>query len=231
MSVPTTSPLIPAAARLRAAGAEQPAGAGADFNSFLKLLTAQLRNQDPLQPLDATEFVAQLASFSTVEQLVEVNAQLEAQAERFEAGLGAAYAGWIGRQVSAIDGRFPASGGPESFRIPPIAGAGSVEAVVFAAGREVDRFIAIPDAAGRVEWAGAAGLGVPAGTEMRIELIYHGPAGVIDRRPAGVFRSVLGIRGTPDGPLLELDGGGTLSPAEVAELRAAPLPMGWAEAG
>ena len=40
---------------------------------FLQLLVAQLENQDPLQPMDNTEFVAQLAQFSNVEQLVAVN--------------------------------------------------------------------------------------------------------------------------------------------------------------
>ena len=44
-----------------------------DFTTFLKLLTAQLRNQDPLKPLDSTEFVAQLATFSSVEQQVKTN--------------------------------------------------------------------------------------------------------------------------------------------------------------
>jgi len=40
---------------------------------FLNLLVTQLKNQDPLQPMDNTEFVAQLAQFSNVEQLVSVN--------------------------------------------------------------------------------------------------------------------------------------------------------------
>ncbi len=45
---------------------------------FLKLLVTQLRNQDPLSPMDGTEFAAQLAQFSTVEQLIEINSKLEA---------------------------------------------------------------------------------------------------------------------------------------------------------
>ncbi len=44
-----------------------------DFNTFLRLLTAQMENQDPLEPTNNTEFVAQLASFSAVEQQVEGN--------------------------------------------------------------------------------------------------------------------------------------------------------------
>lgn len=223
MELPTTAPLIPGLAAPRgdpAAAAAQTAEA--DFGSFLKLLTAQLRNQDPLQPLDGTEFIAQLASFSTVEQLVQVNDRLESLAGRVEAEMGAAYAGWIGREASAVDGRFSASGGTEAFRVPALAGASRIEAVVHAAGREVDRFAVTPDASGRAEWAGAPALGMAAGTPMRIELVYRGSEGIIERRPAPVFRSIIGVRGTPDGPLLELAGGGTLSPAEVAELRAAP---------
>ncbi len=50
--------------------------AGTDFQTFLTLLTTQLRNQDPLKPMDSTQFVAQLASFSAVEQQVRTNEKL-----------------------------------------------------------------------------------------------------------------------------------------------------------
>ena len=222
MDVPTSAPLVPAIARPGSGGAEDGARspATADFGSFLTLLTAQLRNQDPLQPLDGTEFIAQLASFSTVEQLIQVNDRLDALAARTDSRMGAGYAGWIGLEASAVDGSFPATGGSEAFRIDPQEGATRIEAVVLARGREVDRFFVTPDATGRAEWSGAPSLGIVPGTEMRIELVYHGSAGVMDRRPAGVFRTVVGVRGTADGPLLELAGGGTLSPERVAELRA-----------
>jgi flagellar basal-body rod modification protein FlgD len=48
-----------------------------DKNSFLKLLTAQLQYQDPLNPMDNSAFVAQLAQFSSVEQLQSANARLD----------------------------------------------------------------------------------------------------------------------------------------------------------
>ncbi len=51
-----------------------PAGSGElDKTAFLKLLVAQMQHQDPLEPMSNTEFVAQLAQFSGVEQLVAVN--------------------------------------------------------------------------------------------------------------------------------------------------------------
>jgi flagellar basal-body rod modification protein FlgD len=45
----------------------------ANENTFLKLLVAQVQNQDPLQPTDSIQFVTQLAQFSSLEQLVSIN--------------------------------------------------------------------------------------------------------------------------------------------------------------
>ncbi len=45
-------------------------------DDFLMLLVSQLRNQDPLEPLKDTEFVTQLATFSSLEQLASMNATL-----------------------------------------------------------------------------------------------------------------------------------------------------------
>lgn len=50
---------------------------GEDYTSFLKLLTAQIQHQDPLQPIDSTQFVSQLAQLTQVEQSVVTNNNLE----------------------------------------------------------------------------------------------------------------------------------------------------------
>lgn len=54
---------------------------------FLKLLVAQLQNQDPLSPLQNEEFVAQLATFSSLEQLISINKAVTQLAE-ISAGTG-----------------------------------------------------------------------------------------------------------------------------------------------
>ena len=65
---------------------------------FMKLLIAQLQNQDPLNPLDSANFSAQLAQFSSLEQLTQINQKLGDQAEstngRFDA------VSFIGREVT-----------------------------------------------------------------------------------------------------------------------------------
>jgi flagellar basal-body rod modification protein FlgD len=48
-----------------------------DYQSFLKLLIAEMKNQDPTKPMDSTQYVAQLATFSQVEQSVQTNTKLD----------------------------------------------------------------------------------------------------------------------------------------------------------
>jgi flagellar basal-body rod modification protein FlgD len=43
------------------------------MNQFLQLLVTQLKNQDPMNPSDSQQFVAQLATFSSLEQLISIN--------------------------------------------------------------------------------------------------------------------------------------------------------------
>lgn len=56
-----------------------PQGMGRD--EFLKMLVAQLKNQDPMNPMDSKDMAAQLAQFSTVEQLIAMNKSMTAQAD------------------------------------------------------------------------------------------------------------------------------------------------------
>lgn len=49
---------------------------GADQETFLKLLVAQMKNQDPLNPQDSVQYMTQLAQFSSLEQLTSINDKL-----------------------------------------------------------------------------------------------------------------------------------------------------------
>jgi flagellar basal-body rod modification protein FlgD len=56
---------------------DQQSLSGLNGDSFLVLLTAQLKSQDPTAPTDPTEFVGQLVQFNSLEQLIQINANLQ----------------------------------------------------------------------------------------------------------------------------------------------------------
>ncbi|MFQ5579257.1 MAG: flagellar hook assembly protein FlgD [Nitrospiria bacterium] len=73
-------------------------------DSFLKLLTTQLRHQNPLEPMDSTEFVAQLAQFSQVEQMTTVNQTLDQLLQSNGSLSNFAVADLMGREVQMVGG-------------------------------------------------------------------------------------------------------------------------------
>lgn len=83
-------------------------------DDFLQLLVAQLQNQDPLNPSDPTEFTAQLAQFSSLEQLFEVNENLTGLASA-NAGMERMTAiGMIGKEVVVAGSAFSVGQGDVS---------------------------------------------------------------------------------------------------------------------
>ena len=87
--------------------AESGTGSELDKNAFLKLLIAQLRNQDPLKPMEDKEFIAQLAQFSSLEQMQLMNNTLapfiEMMGPFVRNQTGFAAASWVGRTITAFD--------------------------------------------------------------------------------------------------------------------------------
>lgn len=73
-----------------------------NYNEFLNLLVAQLKNQDPTNPADPTTFVSQLASFSAVEQQVNANSKLNSL---LTASAIAQAGALIGKTVTSADGK------------------------------------------------------------------------------------------------------------------------------
>lgn len=70
-----------------------------NFDTFLTILTAQIQNQDPLEPMDSSKFTEQLVQFSGVEQQIKSNTQLEALIKATTSNAGAALSGYLGQQA------------------------------------------------------------------------------------------------------------------------------------
>ena len=200
------------------------AAPAADFSKFLTLLTAQLRNQDPMQPIDSTEFVAQLASFSTVEQLVGTNERLDRLQTSAMATEVATLAGWIGRDVAATDGAFQSSGHEVEFSALPLSGTQRITARVLAKDGTDIRTFEIPandNGGGTGKWDGRDDDGLPVIGEVSIQLSYRNGDTVLHTAPATVFREVLAVRATAEGPLLELADGSSIMPSAIGHVRGA----------
>jgi flagellar basal-body rod modification protein FlgD len=89
------------AATTTSQSAKAAAGLSQTYDTFLKLLTTQLKNQDPLSPMDSTKFTEQLVQYSSVEQQISQNKNLETMISLLQGGQTTNAVGYIGREVEA----------------------------------------------------------------------------------------------------------------------------------
>ena len=86
-----------------------------DLNRFLNLLITQLKNQDPLDPLDANEFTSQLVQFASVEQQIYQNANLEKLLNLQQGSQVADMVNYLGTTIEATGQQFTLENGKAEF--------------------------------------------------------------------------------------------------------------------
>ena len=130
--------------------------ATADYNSFLTLLTAQLKFQDPLAPLDATQFVSQLSQFSSVEQAIVGNQKLDTIIKSLGANSMMADVGLIGHKVQLAGGSAELSNGTASLTYSLAKDATQAGVVIRDASGNIVRSMAVDSSAGEhsLTWTG-----------------------------------------------------------------------------
>ncbi|PJK28453.1 flagellar hook assembly protein FlgD [Minwuia thermotolerans] len=87
-----------------------------DFDTFLTLLTSQLKNQDPLEPLKSEQFTQQLVQFSQVEQQIATNDNLESLVSLSLANQHGALVDYIGKSVEGVSDRARLTDGGATWR-------------------------------------------------------------------------------------------------------------------
>ncbi|MBI2720131.1 MAG: flagellar hook assembly protein FlgD [Rhizobiales bacterium] len=90
-----------AAAAVAAPPADEARRAGLNYDAFLSLLIAEMKNQDPTQPTDPSQSLSQLASFSSVEQTIKINSKLDSLLAISTLGQSGNY---IGHTITSADG-------------------------------------------------------------------------------------------------------------------------------
>lgn len=190
-----------------------------DFDTFLKMLTAQARNQDPLKPIESSEYASQLAQFSMVEQQVQTNDLLSDVAQALGAGRLDQMSDWVGSDVqAATDFRFDG----ESVEIATIAEptADRAELVIRNAnGTEVAR-IPVPANEAEYDWTGvdSAGSALPHGTYSATLVSYSGRDRLAST-PAAAYSQVVEVQMRGDEVTLILDSGATVPADSISNIR------------
>lgn len=107
----TTTQNPAAATSGSAAGSDAMSQLSGNFNTFLTLLTSQLKNQDPTSPMDSSTFTQQLVMYSQVEQQIGTNSNLKTLIGQGTTQLGAYATSYLGKAVSITNGNAALSGG------------------------------------------------------------------------------------------------------------------------
>ena len=220
MSPTGTSMNTPTVASAAATGQQAQAVLSSDFETFIKMLTTQAKYQDPLEPLDSSEYAAQLAQFSMVEQQVLSNDLLTALTTQLGSGTMGQMAGWIGMEgrttAPVLFDSAPITVLPE----PPI-GAQEMELVVYdAQGREVDRGV-LPVSGDPVLWAGVQENGTPLPTGLySFEIEATGTGGVaLTATQASTYARIIEVQNIGAEAQVIFAGGGEAPAASITALR------------
>lgn len=194
------------------ATAAGPAGGAMGKDQFLKLLIAQMQNQDPLNPMDGMQFASQLAQFSSVEQLEELNSAFASQSAAQSAMLssvnGSVAVSTFGREVVAVGDQISVGGDqkPQAMFDAPAGGGRAKVHVLNAAGSEVATVdLGYVDEGLRTADLSRATADLPAGTyTYQVDITDAGGT----ESPAQTYMSgkIDGVRYTSDGPVLTAGG-------------------------
>lgn len=192
-----------------------------DFQTFLKLLTTQITNQDPMNPMKAEEFAVQLATFSSVEQQVKTNDLLGKMAGVGGGGGLAAASGWIGRDVRATGALQYDGSGISLAPDPAVTGDRHQLVVTDRFGTEVDRRVL--DGTGTAfvyDGRLANGASLPRGT-YRFAMESFEDADLVATAPVAGYARVVEVRSGATEPDLVLAGGQKVAMSEVTAIREA----------
>lgn len=195
------------------------ATSSSDFKTFLTLLTAQMRNQDPLKPMESTEFVAQLASFSAVEQQIETNSKLNELLGLVSDNPSANLSDWLGKEVRR-EGIASFNGEPIEVAISTNPDADTAQLVVRDEAAKIVHTQQIAPDSDMAIWDGSTQSSefAPVG-RYNFEVESYSDGSLIESRAGSVFDLVTEVRLEKGNSILVFEDGATLSSTEATALR------------
>jgi len=209
---PATAP-----SALPTAGAD--ASLSSDFEVFLQMLTAQMKYQDPLNPVDSTDYATQLATFSGVEQAVLTNDLLKSLTTQMTVGGLSDMASWVGREARTSAPTYFDGKPIELF--PQAIGAADTKEIIVRdeSGAEVQR---IPYASGSesIQWAGVQANGTPMQAGLySFQIVGKANGDVTGQAGVDVYSKVNEVRIEAGQTMLIMQGGAAVPSNQVTALR------------
>lgn len=195
-----------------------------NYESFLTLLVAQVQNQDPLEPMESSQFVDQLATLTQVEQTVQMNSQMENLRSQLALNAALSETGMIGREVTGPSDTVQFDGDKAVFSYELAADAATVQAQIRDASGNLIAVIDGLSITGKtlheVEWDGTDTVGnkVAAGQ-------YHLSIAAVDAEGgAGSYNSytnatVLAVEYSDSSTYLQLSNGNRINSGEIVRAR------------
>jgi len=190
-----------------------------DFDTILKMMTTQIENQDPLNPMDSTEFATQLATFSAVEQQTLTNEILREIAGEPALGGLATYSDWIGRQV-AHPGAVGYDGQPVTLALslPPGDGEHGLS-IATADGLDLGT-LSLEGTGSEMEWDGQLpGGGVAVPGDYVLSTVTKRPDGSTETAAVTSYAEVVELRDVYGEVQIVLAGGQTVAAVDVTAVR------------
>lgn len=190
-----------------------------DFETFLRMLTVQMQNQDPLNPVDSSDYAIQLATFSGVEQQVKTNDLLTSLGQQMGLTGLSQLAGWVGMETRVAAPAFFDGAPVTVFADPPATADASILVVRNEAGQEVFRS-PIDRAGGAIQWDGAGvdGLPVPAGL-YQFDVESYANESIIATDAAQVYTTVTEAKFDGNEMIVVLKGGSEVPASQVTAIR------------
>ena len=190
-----------------------------DFDTFLKMLTAQMQNQDPLNPIESADYATQLATFSGVEQQMRTNDLLTSLGGQMAVLGMSQLAGWVGQEARA---NVPVwmDGDPVTMQLSPAIGADRAVLVVRNASGALVSREDVPITPGLYDWLGGDAEGDPL-PEGRYTLSLESFSGetVLGESPVESYARIIEARNGPSGATLVLEGGVEVPSSFITALR------------
>lgn len=221
MDIVQTQPTSPAATTTGRPPADQSARSKltSDYEMFLKMLTTQMTNQDPLNPVDSSDYAVQLATFSSVEQQVRTNELLTTLTNGLNPSGLSDLANWIDRTVRSKAPTY-FSGSPVTIAPNADSSATRAELKVLDESGATVQTLAFDPGKELVEWAGvdSSGNPMPSGLYTFKVSSYQGED-LVSETQAESYSRVIEARVLPEGTKLVLEGGTLVNTSEVTAMR------------